>query len=1274
MRRTAVLSWATAAIAAAVLGSAGPALAQGLEVAVEVNPDPVRPSQTLQVEYTVTNSGSTALTGVTLDSVLPTGIDFFSQNRSTGGGTCTGSGNLNTSCSAGETLSWALGTLTAGERVTVGLPPVVSSGTADGSTLTFEAEASDGTPVSASQTVTVDASPVFELAVDENPDPVAPGATLTYVLTFSNVSAATTPGTMLALPLPAGTTFVSASDSGVSFSGSVLWSLGSLTAGEGGTRTAVVTADGALDEGALLRTEAAISDSDDTTTAASVAAVRTASPFGALELAVAVTPDPVSPGEALDVEFTVSNPAAFPVSDVVLETWVPNLIASFSQNLTTGGGICTISGNLNTSCDRSERVQWSLGTLGSGERISVSLPPSVLGSTDGGRLVPWRANVVDSSGLARFSAQTVIVDDTPLFELVVDEQPDPVGPAETVHYTLSFSNVGSATATGSTLRLPLPPGTSFVSASDGGALSGDTVEWALGPVIPGQGETREAVLATDFGLLDGTLLRTMAQVADDAFPAASARAAALTAIQDDPQLRLGIAVTPDPVRPSETLAVELTATNAGSIPLVDVVLETRVPEGIGNFSQFSNSGGGVCTLSGNLNTTCSSRERIVWNLGTLAAGERVTVSLPPVVGGSIPDGRLIGWRATLEEGGGEQLVASQTAIVEDAATFALAISDAPDPAAASGTLNYTLAYANRDSATATGTTLRLPVPAGAAFVSASDGGALVGDEVVWVLGPLPPGRGGSRSAELLLDAGLVDGELLHTVATVEDDDFPRNLGRAAAVTAIDSDSPLELALEVNPDPVRPGESVLVELSVANSDAFAIFDVVVETRVPELVGAFNQSFASGGADCTVSGNLNTTCSVGERIRWELGALAAGARRTVTVPAEVLTAADPGELVRWRATASNGGGDQAVADHAVSVEDAPPLELTVDEGPDPVTPQDDLTIVLTFGNKGPGTSTGTTLALPEPTGTSFVSASEGGALMDGQVEWSLGPVPPGGTGTREATFEVLDPADRVLLHGAAGLRDDAGPPEEARANFVAAAEEGVPLALTLDVTPDPAQPNDVLQVDVTVRNQSAVPLFDVVAQVLLPDDLNSFSQGATTGGGLCSVSGNLNTSCTERERVVWNLGNLAAFQQVTVSLPPVVTGGTPDGTLVRFGAIVDGSQAVAHRTVRIGVDDFDADGVLDDEDNCVEIANGPDGGPNDQLDRDEDGFGNVCDCDFNQDQSCDIADFNAFLPDFVSQADSGLGTDMNGDGSVGLGDFNLFLPGFVTGVPGPSGLVP
>jgi len=96
------------------------------------------------------------------------------------------------------------------------------------------------------------------------------------------------------------------------------------------------------------------------------------------------------------------------------------------------------------------------------------------------------------------------------------------------------------------------------------------------------------------------------------------------------------------------------------------------------------------------------------------------------------------------------------------------------------------------------------------------------------------------------------------------------------------------------------------------------------------------------------------------------------------------------------------------------------------------------------------------------------------------------------------------------------------------------------------------------------------------------------------------------------------------------------------------------------------DMDGDGVPDVIDNCKLVSNAS---PLD-CDTDGDGYGNICDCDFNNDFGCGGPDFGPFVADFGGP-DSGLGTDMNCDGAVGGPDFGPFVAQF-GGTPGPSGL--
>ena len=106
------------------------------------------------------------------------------------------------------------------------------------------------------------------------------------------------------------------------------------------------------------------------------------------------------------------------------------------------------------------------------------------------------------------------------------------------------------------------------------------------------------------------------------------------------------------------------------------------------------------------------------------------------------------------------------------------------------------------------------------------------------------------------------------------------------------------------------------------------------------------------------------------------------------------------------------------------------------------------------------------------------------------------------------------------------------------------------------------------------------------------------------------------------------------------------------------------------------DSDGDGVANIIDNCSSIPNAGTAG----CDSDLDGYGNLCDGDFNNDLSVDGADFSpTFLSDFAGGTMSlngngdPNGSDMNCDAAVDGADFNPpFIDQFIAGTPGPSGL--
>lgn len=102
--------------------------------------------------------------------------------------------------------------------------------------------------------------------------------------------------------------------------------------------------------------------------------------------------------------------------------------------------------------------------------------------------------------------------------------------------------------------------------------------------------------------------------------AVSAHAQAITEIEGDAPLQVVVAAGPNPVEPTEALLVSVTVTNRGLVELTGVVAAVRMPAELTAFGAGFASDAAAC--SGGI---CDFPERVVWNLGTLPAGQGVTV-------------------------------------------------------------------------------------------------------------------------------------------------------------------------------------------------------------------------------------------------------------------------------------------------------------------------------------------------------------------------------------------------------------------------------------------------------------------------------------------------------------------------------------------------------------------------------------------------------------------------------------------------------------------------
>ncbi len=184
------------------------------------------------------------------------------------------------------------------------------------------------------------------------------------------------------------------------------------------------------------------------------------------------------PGETLDVEITVTNDGLTDRNDVSVILDYPAGLAQLFEVWFDGD--C-----LSTACEPGELVTFTIPTLAAGKGRTFSLPPRVLTTATDGTIIPFDVDVFDDAVLQASASTSVTVDVDRGLELALEESRDPVTPGGLLTYQLTYGLLEtSAGAAGVTLSLPLPAGTSFVSASGGGSESGGTVQWSLGSLDP----------------------------------------------------------------------------------------------------------------------------------------------------------------------------------------------------------------------------------------------------------------------------------------------------------------------------------------------------------------------------------------------------------------------------------------------------------------------------------------------------------------------------------------------------------------------------------------------------------------------------------------------------------------------------------------------------------------------------------------------------------------------------------------------------------------------
>ena len=176
----------------------------------------------------------------------------------------------------------------------------------------------------------------LNLEIDAATNPVPGDTTIDYSITAGNQGESAATMTRLTLPIPPGTSVLNADGNAEITADAVIWSMGTLNAGQATRRNLTLSLDTPLELGDILELGSGVLTADGLPATRNATTVRTKINRDLNQL-LSLAPETALPGTTVSADTIVSNDSAVQVSDVTIATAVLGLEESFDIGLMNPG-------------------------------------------------------------------------------------------------------------------------------------------------------------------------------------------------------------------------------------------------------------------------------------------------------------------------------------------------------------------------------------------------------------------------------------------------------------------------------------------------------------------------------------------------------------------------------------------------------------------------------------------------------------------------------------------------------------------------------------------------------------------------------------------------------------------------------------------------------------------------------------------------------------------------------------------------------------------------
>ena len=731
-----------------------------LAVTKTLTTDPLVAGAPVRYTLAVENHGPAEATDATLSDQLPASLSNVSVTSDLG--TCTEAAGLVT-CDFGTIPAGASSTVT----VTAELATSATGELANTAHITSDTPDPNTANNSSTATATIRTSADLSITKTGSTTTAGNGDSVDYTIQVTNLGPSDAADAVVTDPLPSDLAYTAGSCTtpvgNCDYAdGELTFSLGTLTPGQTVTLgyTAVVS-EIAPDE-QLVNTASVTHDGTDPVTSNNEASY-TLNIDAAADVSVTKTATPVPAVAGGTVSFTlrVHNTGPGTSENLELSDDVPSVVDVTS--VTPSAGDC--------SSGTSNAVRCTLDELAEGADWTVTIVGTLDAATPAGTIANTATVTAEDDPTASNNRATVIVPTVARADLTLTKTaPATVTAGDQLTYSLRLTNAGPSAATSTTVVDILPPGTTFVSASDADctpqAAAPRVVVCTLGTVAPDASQTFSITVRVDQQTPDGTVLVNRAQASSEV-PGVSDEliATASTTVETSADLRTTKLVAPDVLVAGAPATYVIRVRNQGPSTARQVSVDDTVPASL-SIDSVSPAGG-----------TCTATDQdIRCDRDTLSAGASwsivVHVTVADDATGSVTNEAVATSDTT--DPNPDDNTGTATADIQSSADVQM-VKTTLFPALDVGqTAVFFLTAVNNGPSAAVSVTVTDTFPAGLSPVSASGGCSVSGQDVTCAYDSIP--AGGTRTSLVIATVDADASGTLTNSATADSSTFDPTTG------------------------------------------------------------------------------------------------------------------------------------------------------------------------------------------------------------------------------------------------------------------------------------------------------------------------------------------------------------------------------------------------------------------------------------------------------------------------------------------------------------------